>query len=239
MGWRGSFFFLLFFTLLLILVSFTLPETGKGRDLNELRVHRILNAYRRGFKDRSLVFHGLMMGMSTALLFIFSQQAPFVGIDFMGLTPAEYGVYYFLPACGIAIGSYLTALFAGVIEARKAMILGILIMFIGVLSMAFFFLNGWYAGWTLFLPQVVVQLGDAFLYANASSEAISESSDKANASTIVLFLNGVCAAVGTFVVGIYAPKTPIALPAIFLLLIALMLAMWLLLGRHRRSTKKA
>ena len=152
---------------------------------------------------------------------------------FMKLTPEQYGVYYFIPAVGIAFGSFLTAWLAGRALPQKSMIGGILLMLFGTVSMVFFFSNHWYVGWALFFPQIVVQIGDALLYTNASSEALSDASDKANASAVILFLNGAYSAIGAFLVGVFSPKTPMALAVVFLILIALMFITWWFLRRHR------
>lgn len=238
MSWRGSFLFLLLFTILLLFSCLALPETKKERDLHSLKLKRIIHTYKKGFKNPSLIFHGFLMGLSTALLFIFAQQAPFIATAFFNMTPLQYGLYYLVPSFGVTVGCFLTAWLAGRVDARKSMIAGIFLIVVGILLMGIFFTNQWYAGWTLFLPQIAVQIGDALLYTNALSEALSETDDKAHASSIVLFINGAISAAGTFFVGIFAPKTPMSIPAIFLILIALMLFIWLLLGRHhRRSTK--
>jgi DHA1 family 2-module integral membrane pump EmrD-like MFS transporter len=237
MGWRGGFVFLLAFTLFLFLMCRTLPETGKGKEV--VRIKHIVRDYVRGFKDSALLLHGILMGLSTALLFIFSQEAPFIATRFMKLSPEQYGVYYFIPAIGITFGSFLSAWLAGKALPQRSMIGGILLILLGSLSMVCFFSYHWYVGWALFLPQILVQIGDALLYTNASSEALSDSSNKANASAVILFLNGVCAVIGTFLVGELSPKNPMALPVVFLILIALMLAVWLFLRRqHPHSVKK-
>jgi MFS family permease len=188
-GWRGGFWIFFFFTILLIFACFSLPETLKKKDLEALKIKKIAIGYVKQFKDVNLVCWGSLMGLSTAVIFIFSQEAPFVAIDLMGLTSEQYGVLYLVPAFGIAGGSFLTALLADRLSASNAMLLGIFTMFIASLLMAISFLSGWLNGWALFLPQVLVQLGDALLYTNASSRALSEAEDKSNASAIMLFVN--------------------------------------------------
>jgi len=229
MGWRGAFAFLLVYLVILFLCCLTLPETGSAKDRESLHPIKILQQYAKGFGNFSLVSHGLLMGLSTAVLYIFSQEAPFVSMRFLNLTPEGYGVYYLVPAFGIAFGCILSGWLAGKVPAKKSMIGGIFFILLGVLFMGGFFSFHWYVGWALFLPQIFVQLGDALLYNNASAEVLSETNNKASAATVVLFISGICAVLGTYLVGAYVPKVPLAMPAVFLVLIAMMLGVWLLL----------
>lgn len=235
MGWRGAFAFLLVYVAILILFSFFLPETGNKKERESLHPIKILRQYAKGFRDFSLISHGLLMGLSTALLFIFSQEAPFISMRFLGLTPESYGIYYLVPAFGITFGCLLSGWLAGKVHAKKSIIAGIFCILVGVLFMGAFFSLHVYAGWALFLPQIIIQLGDALLYNNASSDALSEASNKANAATVILFLTGVCSAAGTYFVGAFVPKVPLAMPIVFLVLTTLMLGVWLLLEWRRRK----
>jgi MFS family permease len=225
-GWKGSFWFFLVFNLLVILSCFYLPETSKKKDLHALKIKKIITGYAAQFKDRNLVLWGSLMGLSTAILFIFSQQAPFIGIEMMGLTPREYGWFYLVPSMGIAAGSLLTVYLSDRMTAKWGMFWGIVGIATASLLMQIFFLGSWISGWALFLPQVVVQLGDALLYNNASSIAVSEAKDKSNASSIVLFINSCWAVFGTFLVGVFDARAFLSLPLIFLSISVLMFIFW-------------
>jgi DHA1 family bicyclomycin/chloramphenicol resistance-like MFS transporter len=211
-----------------ILSCFCLQETAKGKDLHALKIKTIAAGYAAQFKDRNLILWGSLMGLSTTVLFIFSQQAPFVGIEVMGLTPQEYGWFYLVPSMGIAAGSLLTAFLADKLSAKWGMLWGIAAIAAASLLMQFFFLGSWISGWALFLPQVIVQLGDLLLYNNAASIAVSEAKDKSNASSIILFISSCWGVLGTFLVGIFDPRAFLSLPVIFLFISALMWIFWLL-----------
>lgn len=225
-GWKGSFWFFLAFNIFVILACTCLPETAKSKDLHALKIKKIAAGYAAQFKNRNLVLWGSLMGLSTAVLFIFSQQAPFVGIEIMGLTPEAYGWFYLVPSMGIAAGSLLTAYLADRMSAKWGMFWGIASIATASLLMQYFFLGSWISGWALFLPQVIVQLGDALLYNNASSIAVSEAKDKSNASSIILFISSCWGVLGTFLVGFFDPRAFLSLPAIFLFISVLMWILW-------------
>lgn len=226
LGWKGGFWFLLIFTVGFIFSCLSLPETMKEKDLHALKIKKILKGYAGQFKDRHLVLWSCLMGLSTAVLFIFSQEAPFVAIDLMGFSPKEYGVFYLVPAFGIAAGSLCTAWMAGRTSPQTGMLIGILIILASGLAMGAFFLGNWVSGWALFIPQLAVQFGDALLYTFASSEALTEAEDKSNASAIMLFINSLGSVAGTFLVGVLAPKSLMTLPVTFVLISAIMILIW-------------
>lgn len=234
-GWRGGFWFFLFFNIAVILSCFCLPETIKKKDLEALQIKKIASGYAKQLKDPFLVLWSTLMGLSTAVLFIFSQEAPFVAIDLMGLTPAQYGLFYLAPAFGIAGGALFTAYLSTRMRSMKAMMLGILMILAASIAMGLFFLGNWKSGWALFLPQIIIQLGDAVLYTFASSKALTEAEDKSNASAMMLFINSCGSVVGTFLVGILAPKSMMTLPIVFILITLIMVAIWLKLKAHCKA----
>ena len=89
-GWRGGFWFLLIFTIFFTASCLCLPETMKEKDHEALKIRKIIRGYVAQFKDVNLVLLSCQMGLSTAIIFIFSQKAPFLAIDVIGFSSAEY-----------------------------------------------------------------------------------------------------------------------------------------------------
>jgi DHA1 family bicyclomycin/chloramphenicol resistance-like MFS transporter len=223
-GWRGGFWFFLLFTLLVLILSCFLPETAKKIDPKALQIGKIACGYAEQLKNPDLLMWGSLMGLSTAILYMFAQQAPFIAIEEIGMSPLAYGSFYLIPAFGIVGGSVLTAWMAHRINTHQGMLLGILITLLGSLGLGL--LIWWPSVWTLFLPQLVIQFGDIVLYTNASSETLSRAQDKSNASAIVLFVNSLIAMVGTFLIGTLAPRSLASMPIAFLLIGGMMLVIW-------------
>ncbi|MBI5273172.1 MAG: multidrug effflux MFS transporter [Chlamydiia bacterium] len=233
-GWRGGFWAFLIFTAFVIFSCLFLPETSHERHEKALNIKKIATAYWHQLKNRRLLLWSALMGLSTAILFIFAQEAPFIAIDLMNISPQAYGVFFLVPAFGIAGGSFLTVWLAHKMSARTAMLLGIGILFVGTILMTAFFLGHWISAWSLFLPQILIQLGDAVLYTNASSEAISDAEDKSNASAMMLFINSCTTVLGTFFVGVFAPKALMTLPVVFLIITGIMIVLWIRLRTLRK-----
>jgi DHA1 family bicyclomycin/chloramphenicol resistance-like MFS transporter len=237
LGWRGGFLFFLVFTLLFIGSCLALPETIKKKDRHALKMKRIIHGYLQQFKNLYLILWSCLMGLSTAVIFIFSQEAPFVAIESIGLSPSQYGLFYLVPAFGIAGGSLCTAWLADRLSPLTGMLIGILTILGGSLFMGVCLIEKWINGWSLFLPQTIIQFGDALLYTFASSQGLTEAKDKSNASAIMLFINSLGAVVGTFLVGTLSTRSFMTLTLTFLSISCIMLIVWMILWFHRRSTQ--
>lgn len=234
-GWQGGFWVFALFTIVFLFSCLFLPETLKEKDRQPLNMKRVIQGYGVQFKDFYLVLWSCLMGLSTAILFIFSQEAPFIAIDLLGMTSVQYGTYYLIPAIGIAAGSFATNWMAGKISPSRSMLYGIFIIFFSGAMMGAFFMGGWKSGWALFIPQVVVQFGDAVLYTFASSQGISNAKDKSNASAIMLFINSLISVLGTFLVGLLVPRSLISLPLVFVFISGLMFLLWIALRARCRK----
>ncbi len=226
-GWRGGFWFFLFFSILFTLSCLCLPETLKKEDLQALQIKKIIKGYAQQFQNLDLVLWGCLMALTTAVIFIFSQEAPFIAHHFMGMSPAAYGTFYLVPAFGIAGGALFTAWLSDRASPIHGAWIGIAIILGGSIVMGAAFWRNWINGWTLFIPQTLIQFGDALLYTFASSAGLSSSKDKSNASSVILFISSFGAVVATFVAGASSIRAPLFMPVIFILISLIMLAICL------------
>jgi predicted MFS family arabinose efflux permease len=233
-GWRGCLAFMFLYTILLWLLCLTLPETAKHLDPKALQVRKIIEGYLTQFKNPLITLHGLLMGLSITILYVFSSEAPFIAIDLMGLTPEEYGLFSLLLPLGMCLALIAGNRLAGKLRPRVAMLLGTLVSLAGVLIMAFWLMEEIHSGWSLFLPHSMILLGMYFLWLFASTEGLSQATDKSNASAVMQFINLGCATLGTFLIGVFVPKEILTLPIVFLFVILAILAVWCCLGKQRR-----
>jgi len=236
-GWRGGFWFFLFFSILFTLSCLCLPETLKKKDLEALEIKKIAKGYSLQFKNPSLMMWSCLMALTTAVLFIFSQEAPFIAHHFMEMSPAAYGTFYLIPAFGIAGGSLFTAWLADRISPLNAVGMGIAIILLGTIAMGAAFLGKWFNGWALFIPQALIQFGDALVYTFASSQGLTEAKDKSNASSVILFISSLGAVVATFIAGVLTTRAPLFMPLIFIVITLIMLGICLRLRKRAKACR--
>ncbi len=231
-GWEGCFAFLVGYSLLIAFLSSFLPETAHKLDLRALEVKKIGQAMAKQFKDPFLVYHALLMGMGTSLIYLFATVAPSIGIEQMGLTPDAYGLWNLVPSCGMVIGLLTSAHFATRLAPRISMLSGILLSLIGSLVMGGLFSKGFVSPIAFFASGMLLLVGDSIFFGAASGKAISEATDKSNASAVMQFINMGVATTVVLCAGIALPFAPLVLAAIFGAISFAALCVWLKLKAH-------
>ncbi len=222
-GWTSNFYFLIFYSLLLLALSTQLPETCQKIDKKALQIDKILEGYGQKFKNRRLMLCACLMGCGTAVIYLFAAAAPFIGIEQLGFSPEKYGFLNFIPPLGMVIGSFFAIKLAGKQETLATMKLGISIA-LGVSALMFFlFVAGMVNLWTLFIPMPFLYIGEALVFANASSLALSHAQNKSNASAVMNFVNLGLSFVILSLFGLISFPASYLIPLVFFLLTLVML----------------
>jgi len=99
-GWKGCFLFLTFYSIFIGFLSFFLPETAKHLDREALKIDKILHNYCHQFKNPKIMLYALLVSLPTSLFYIFAALAPYIGMQTIGLTPSEFGLWNLLPSAG-------------------------------------------------------------------------------------------------------------------------------------------
>ncbi len=223
-GWESNFYFLTFYSFLLLLLSLFLPETAVELDPDALDGAKIKEGLLRKFKNKKIVACALMMGCATSVVYLFATEAPFIGIDRIGLKPDQYGVLNFIPPIGMIVGSLFANRLAGKKEILSILKLGIAISFISALAMLSLFLFGVVSTWSLFAPMPFLYVGLSLIFSNASGLAMSHAQNKSNASAVMNFINMSVAVVVLLLIGVL-PNHPATLPVFFVFLSLVMLGL--------------
>ena len=225
-GWRGCFLFLTFYSLFIGFLALFLPETAKHLDREALKIQKIFPNYCRQFKNQKLIIHAFLVTLATCLFYIFAAIAPYIAMQKIGLTPAQYGLWNLFTSAGTISGGLLSRSFAERFDGRTNLLFGIVLILAGTLAMGTSFGLGVFTGWSLFLTQYAIQGGANFVWANGNAAALSSAHDKSNASAVIQFINvgGACAA--TFLASFFPPTAVLLLPASFAIVFLLMAALW-------------
>lgn len=235
-GWRSCFLFLTFYTLFLFFCSLTLPETSKKVNDSSLEIKSIISGYLCQLGHLPLIFYALLMGLPFAMNYVFAIEAPYVGIHLMGLTPGEYGLFGLLLSAGMLIGLWLTHYLAGKISFKTELALGILFCLAGTVLITFFLSIHEIDGWSLFLPQALVQIGNGIIWVVVPVKSLSEVKDKSNASAMSRFLSLGFGTLFTLVATFFLPKNLFTIPLVFVIISFMMLGMWLIILRNLKKT---
>jgi len=124
-GWQAVFYLMVGFGLLsAVVVSLGMSETTIP-DRTRIRPSRILSAYRTLVTDPRVLFASLVLGGSVGALYAQSTMLPFVLIDRVGLSPAQFGVGMLMQSGFFFAGSVALRLLVPRLGETRALRLGL------------------------------------------------------------------------------------------------------------------
>ncbi|MCP5504380.1 MAG: multidrug effflux MFS transporter [Chlamydiales bacterium] len=223
LGWESCFYFLLLYGFFALYLVYRLAETGVEIEKEAIKMRTICTAYLRDFKNKILILYSSMIGSTTAIIYIFAATAPVISIKIMGISPDRFGLLNLIPAAGYFFGNFVAARLASHLKIKTVLKLGIFLMGVGVLTLAFIFFCGWGGPITLFWPLFIVYFGVPLFYSNAAVLATFRVPDKPNASSIMSFLNIGGAVIGLILIELLHLNPLYAMPSVFILIIALVI----------------
>lgn len=214
-NWQSCFYAgSLYGIILLYLVSY-LPETKLHLDKDALKIKQLLTNYSAQFVNKKIVVGGLLMGISTSFIYVFSALSPFIAIQLEGMPINAYGVANLIPPVGLIMGSLCAARLAQhySFSVLISIGIGISLMACSVMTVAFFLHLSIYL-W-MFVSVALVYFGLCFILSNASTFALSSTEDKAYGSAVMNCINMSCATCMVFILGFFSLKACL-LPLMFL-----------------------
>ena len=234
-GWEAIFVFA-------AIVSFTvfawaalaLPETRKLSPASGQRHFRAdlaaLAASPRFFG------YALCAGLGSAPFFSFLGAAPHVAVTLLGRTSAEYGLWFFVPSIGFMAGNFAVSRLTARFGIDALIWWGIALTIIGCLLnvLVYVALPGWEMA-TIFLPQIVIGVGNGLLLPTSIAGAVSIRPQVAGtASGATGFIQMAIAAAAAQLGGNVIAHAPDAMPMLLLMLmfgITTAIAVWTLVRR--------
>lgn len=179
-GWRATFAFLMVFGgIALLCVFWQLAETNRNRGLGGPT--RQLG-YLRLVRSRLFLGYTLTTSFISAVFFAFLAGAPYVMIELMGRSPAEYGFYFAIVPCGYILGNFASARLAGRVGLNRLVLAGTLVSIAGITAMAAAFAAGFMHPLALFGPTFLVGAGSGLVLPSGIAGAVSVRPDLAGAA---------------------------------------------------------
>lgn len=211
--WESCFYFFTLYAGFALYLVYRLDETGPGKEA--ICFSKIVKNYRRDFKNPILLIYSILIGSTTAFVYIFAAMAPIIVISMMGIRPDAFGYLNLIPASGYFLGNFLAARLANHFETKTVLQWGIGIIGAGVLLLVTLFWSGVRNAFSLFLPVFVLYLGIPLLYSNAAVLATFRIRDKPNASSIMSFINIGIAFIGILIIEIAHESSMKAMTIVF------------------------
>jgi DHA1 family bicyclomycin/chloramphenicol resistance-like MFS transporter len=207
LGWEAIFVFTALLSGgVLLWAALALPETRRVSAAPSERSH--FRSDIRALAGSPAFFgYALCVGLGSAPFFSFLGGGAHVAVTMLGRTSAEYGLWFFLPSIGFMSGNFAVSRLTARYGIDALIWWGIAATIIGCLIciVAYVALPGWEM-LTIFLPQIIVGLGNGLLLPTAVAGAVSIRPQVAGTASgmtgfIQMTIGAVAAQLGGYVVG--------------------------------------
>ncbi len=236
-GWISCFYAGTVYGLILLVLTFRLPETQKNLDQDALKLNHLLPGYQAQFKNSFLMAGALIMGACTSFIYIFAAAGPFIAINLFGLNSAQYGNANIIPSFGFIFGSIYAAYLAKRYPLAIIIRAGIFITCAGTLLMLILFYLHASAIAILFLPLLVIYFGLSLILPNASAMAMSHTQDKSHGAAVMTFMNMGSATVIVLLVGLFS-ISKLLLPLLYIALCLAMIGLYFWIKSKQQPVEK-
>ncbi len=208
-SWRASFWLLTALGLFaLALAALLLPETNQttGAKSGESR----LSAYQRLFTNKRFIGLVATLSFSTAVFFSFLGGAPFLTINYLGLTTLDYGTWYIIISLGYVAGNFIAGRMSQKLGTNTMIVGGMVISIAGATLAFVAAMSGQLNAALFFYPMAIIALGNGITLPNAMSATLS-ADPKAigSAAGLAGFIQSMVGATAAQIVGIAQTTTPL------------------------------
>jgi len=235
-GWQSTFVFVGAAGFLVLLASWRwlhetrFPEGEAGEALD------LLHAFGKLTRSRGYLSYALPTAFTSAVFFSFLGGAPYLTIEVMKLSPVAYGLWFILVSLGYFLGNFASGRFSERVGVDGMILIGSLLALAGVLVAAVAALLGQLSPAMLFIPMMVVSIGNGMSISNGLAGSVSVYPAMAGAASgLAGFMQMALGAGSAQVIGLVQESWNNALVVIILIWAGLAVAIFLM-GRHSRST---
>lgn len=209
LGWPSLFLALGGYSLLMALViAFGIPEPMNPENRQSLRLCNLVRNYKAIVSDVSFLGYTLTNSMTFAALFAFLSGSSFVLIDFLGVKPEHFGLFFACIVAGYVGGNMIAIRLGYRLSPDNLLVRGLTVSVIGGAIMAGLALAGVYSVWAVVLPQALLMVGVGMVLPQTMAGALANFPRTAgSASALFGFIQMVVAAVIGALVGYFHDGT--------------------------------
>lgn len=231
-GWKSCFYALGLYGIVISALILKWIDNPPNQQQDIIQPKLLIQGLSNQLKSRNLLIFSTIIGCCTATIYIFATFSPFISMQLFHINETQFGAYSGIPALGILIGSLCSGKLSQKYTGKQLISTGVWIGVIGtgILFGSLYLFNH---PLCLFASMACINLGLTFVMSNASILASSETTDKANASSMMSFLN---LSIGALGVGI-AQQCTLSLsllPTIFMVIFGLMLVLLYLSSQNSK-----
>jgi len=202
-GWNATF--------LVPMVMGVIVLAGAIRGLNETNLHlapridliAMLRSYGELLRSRAFIGYAGNTAMSVGAFFSFLAGAPYVMIEILDREPSEYGFYFMLISVGYMTGNFGASRLSQRLGVDRMIPIGVAISIVGAVLGASLLVAGIVTAASVFLPMMLVAVGNGLSQPNGIAGAVSVNPRIAGAASGLMgFTQMTCGAIFTIIVGV-------------------------------------
>lgn len=171
-GWRSIFLFLTFIGLFSFFIAQRFIEETHPKEKRIKVDGAVFRRYWEICTHRQFIIYTTMTGFAEAIFFCFFSISPFIIIDLHGIATHEFGYYFATFGAVISLGGLASGKLIEKIGLLPTMVIGIVLMFIGGISMLAwsYFLSLSLQGFLI--PMTIACTGAMLLVGGSASKAL-------------------------------------------------------------------
>jgi len=203
LGWASIFVALAGYALVMaVVVAFGIPEPMRPEYRQPLRMCSLLRNYRTIATDISFLGYTLTNALIFSGLFAFLSGSSFVLIDFLGVEPEHFGLFFACIVAGYITGNLTAVRLGSTLVPDQILVRGLMISVTGGMVMAGLALWQVYSVWAVILPQALFMIGVGMVLPQTMAGAMANFPHMAgSASALFGFTQMAIAAVAGVLVG--------------------------------------
>ncbi|MDW7747513.1 multidrug effflux MFS transporter [Halomonas sp.] len=202
-GWASVFLLLaVYAAIMLLILALMMPEPLPADRRQSVAPGVILANYRMLLTQRSFIGYTLINASGFAGLFAFLSGSSFVLIEYMGLSPVQYGTGFMLIVLGFFSGTLFSGRYSHRLGRDRLLLLATLLCALAGTTMAALAIGGVHEPWAVVGPHVVFLFGFGIVMPQSMAGALAPNPQCAgSASSLFGFLQMTIAALGGALVG--------------------------------------
>lgn len=166
-----------------LVVAIGIPEPMAAEYRQPLQPGTLLRNYRRIGTDSSFLSYTLTNALIFSGLFAFLSGSSFVLIDFLGVEPRYFGLYFAGIVAGFVAGNLTAVRLGRNCRPDQILVRGLVVAIIGGGTMAALALSGVYSVWAVILPQALFMMGTGMVLPQTMAGAMAKFPANAGAAS--------------------------------------------------------
>lgn len=207
-GWHSTFLVPMALGLVVLAASIPLLHETNLTPIPRIDLPSMLRSYGELLRSRAFIGYAGNTATSVGAFFAFLAGGPYVVIEILHRPPSEYGLYFVLISGGYMTGNFLASRMSQRLGVDRMIPLGVAVSTVGGLASVGLLVAGIVTTASVFLPMMLVAVGNGLSQPNGIAGAVSVNPRIAGAASGLMgFGQMATGAVFTIVVGLLQNQT--------------------------------